>query len=73
MKKRTKSFDCIEHKRRVQKELLAEYEARKGEFASYGEFICATADESPEIRAWRERMAGGAKARGADSASRGGG
>jgi len=62
MKTKKKAFDCIEWKDRVQRELLAEYEARKGEFASYGEFIYATADESAEIRAWRERMAGAGKA-----------
>ncbi len=56
---RGKSFNCIEHKRRVQKKLLEEYEARKDEFASYADFIYRTADESEEIRAWRERIAGG--------------
>jgi len=59
--KKSKTFDCVEWKDHVQRELLAEYEARKGEFASYGEFIYATADESPEIRAWREKMAGGGR------------
>ncbi len=73
---RRKTFDCVEEKDRVQRELLAEYEARrsvglrrsrtqaarKDEFASYGDFIYATADESEEIRAWRERMAGAKRA-----------
>jgi hypothetical protein len=59
---RGKAFDCIEHKRRVQKKLLQEYEARKDEFASCADFIYRTADESEEIRAWRERIAGGRKA-----------
>ncbi len=62
MKTTKKTFDCIEWKDRIQGELLAEYEARKGEFASYGEFIYATADESAKIRAWRERMVGAGKA-----------
>ncbi len=57
-----KTFDCVEEKNRIQKELLAEYQARKDEFKSYADFIFATADESPEIRAWRERMAGGKRA-----------
>ena len=60
--KKKKAFDCLELKDRIQRELLAEYEARKDEFKSYADFIFATADESPEIRAWRERMAGGGKA-----------
>ncbi len=58
MKTRKKTFDCIQLKRRIQKELLAEYEARKDEFASYAEFIVKTADESEQIRDWRERIAG---------------
>ena len=36
---RGKVFDCIEHKRRVQKKVLEDYEARKDEFASYAGFI----------------------------------
>ena len=56
MKTKKKTFDCIEHKRRVQRDLMAEYEARKDEFASYADFIFATADESEQIRAWRARI-----------------
>lgn len=62
MTQRRKTFDCVEEKNRIQRELLAEYETRKDEFKSYADFIFATADESPEIRVWRERMAGGGKA-----------
>ena len=58
MAARTKTFDCVEEKRRIQKELMAEYEVRKGEFSSYADFIVKTAEESEEIRAWRERIAG---------------
>ena len=36
---RGKVFDSIEHKRRVQRKLLEDYEARKDEFASYADFI----------------------------------
>ncbi len=57
MKTRAKTFDCVEEKKRVQKLLLEEYEARKGEFSSYADFIVKTAEESEEIRAWRERIA----------------
>ena len=53
-----KTFDCVEEKKRVQKLLLEEYEARKGEFSSYADFIVKTAGESEEIRAWRERIVG---------------
>ena len=57
MKARVKTFDCVEEKKRIQKLLLNEYEARKDEFASYADFIVKTADESEEIRAWREKIA----------------
>ncbi len=56
-KTKRKTFDCVEMKRRIQKELREEYEARKAEFSSYAEFINATADESDEIRSFRERIA----------------
>ena len=36
-----KTFDCVEMKNRIQAERLAEYESRKGEFASYVDFINA--------------------------------
>ena len=51
------TFDCVEMKNRIQAELMLEYESRKGEFPSYADFIVATAAESDEIRAWRERIA----------------
>ena len=57
MATKRKAFDCVEMKNRIQRELMAEYEARKNEFSSYAEFIVATANESDEIRAWRERIA----------------
>ncbi len=34
MKTRAKTFDCVEEKKRVQKLLLEEYAARKGDFSS---------------------------------------
>ena len=56
MMSRTKTFDCVEMKNRIQRELRQEYETRKTEFASYAEFLNATADESEEIRAFREKV-----------------
>ncbi len=56
MMSRTKTFDGIEMKNRIQRELRQEYEARKAEFTSYAEFLNATADESEEIRAFREKL-----------------
>lgn len=56
MKTSSKSFDCVEMKERIQQELREEFELRKAEFASYADFINATADESQEIRAFREKV-----------------
>jgi len=44
-------------KNRVQQELRKEYQARKTEFASYADFLNATADESEDIRCFREKVA----------------
>lgn len=55
--KKTKTFDCVEMKNRIQRKLFEEYEARKDEFATYGEFINVTAEESEVIRAFRGRVA----------------
>jgi hypothetical protein len=52
----TKTFDCVEMKRRVQEELRAEYESRKGEFASYADFLRAKADQSPWVGQLRGRL-----------------
>ena len=41
MQTKTKTFDCVEMKNRIQAQLLAEYERRKGEFSSFGEFVKA--------------------------------
>ena len=45
VEKKEKAFNCVEMKRRAQAQLMAEYEARKNEFASYGEFIETKARE----------------------------
>ncbi len=63
MTKETKTFDCVEMKNRIQRELMAEYQSRKGEFSSYGDFIVGTADESEQIRAWRKKIAATARKR----------
>ena len=52
-----KTFDCVEMKDRIQRRLRQEYEARKGEFGSYGEFIRAVNAESESVRAFRARLA----------------
>lgn len=47
-----KAFDCVEMKREAQEKIMAEWEARKHEFSSYGEFLEAGIQESD----WGRRM-----------------
>lgn len=54
--KENKDFDCVEMKHRIQRELLEEYERRKDEFTSYGDFINKTAMEDPVIREFIEKV-----------------
>ncbi len=57
MVSRKKKFDCVEMKNRIQRDLRQEYEARKAEFASYVDFLNATANESEDIRTFRDKVA----------------
>jgi hypothetical protein len=57
MTTKTKTFDCVEMKRRAQEELQREYEIRQKEFASYEEFLNAKADQSPWVQEIREKIA----------------
>ena len=59
MPTKPKTFDCVQMKRLAQEKLLAEYESRREEFASYCEFLAATINEDP----WQRRI--WARARGA--------
>lgn len=59
MAAKTKAFDCVEMKRQAQKKLREEYEARKGEFVSFVEFIRVTANESGLAKAVRAKIAAG--------------
>ncbi len=52
MAARTKAFDCMEMKRKAQERIRAEWERRKGEFSSYGEFLEAGLKQSE----WGRRM-----------------
>ena len=53
---KAKAFDCVEMKDRIQADILAEYEARKDEFASFADFIEARAEASEWIRRMRRRF-----------------
>ena len=56
---KTKTFDCVAMKDRIQASLVAEYERRKHEFPTYMAFIRATAAESDWVQRFRARRAGG--------------
>jgi hypothetical protein len=56
METKRKTFDCVEMKDRIQRELMKEFEARRREFKTYADFINATAGEDPTVRAWRLKM-----------------
>lgn len=53
MRTKTKTFDCVAMKDRIQARLVAEYERRKDEFPSYMAFIQATAAESDWVQRFR--------------------
>ena len=57
MAKTNKIFDCVEMKNAAQQQLRQEYERRKNEFDSYVDFINSTANDSDEIRIFREQVA----------------
>lgn len=46
MKNKTKTFDCVELKRKSQESLEKEFESRRGEFASFADFLNAKVAES---------------------------
>ena len=58
MTTKTKTFDCVEMKNRIQAKRMAEYEAHKSEYVSYVDFVKARADRSDWVRQMRSRIAG---------------
>ena len=61
MKTRTKKFDCVAMKNRIQGKLMAEFEARKGEFDSYADFVVASVREHDWCRRQLERISHGSR------------
>lgn len=59
MATKTKTFDCVAMKNRIQAKRLAEYEARKDEFDSYLDFVRARSRDSQWARQLRERFGWG--------------
>ena len=57
MATKRRAFDCVKMKDDIQAKILAEYEARKSEFASFAEFVNVRASQSPWVRKMRRRTA----------------
>lgn len=62
MGKKSKAFDCVEMKERIQAEIRADYETRKDQFASFAEYLEASIKEDPWASAILEELTGGKKA-----------
>jgi hypothetical protein len=56
MTTKTKTFDCVEMKNRIQAQLMAEYEARRDEFASFMDFVRASGQKSDWLQQMREKF-----------------
>jgi len=56
MRTKVKTFDCVAFKTLAQRRLMKEFEARRGEFATYADFINTVAEENPKVRALREAL-----------------
>ena len=56
MAAKTKTFDCVEMKNRIQAERMAEYESRKDEFSSFLDFVRARKHESEWLRQVRKKF-----------------
>ena len=50
---KTKTFDCVEMKHRIQAEIMSDYLAHRDAYASYVEFVEARANASDWVRRMR--------------------
>ena len=57
MTTKTKTFDCVAMKNRIQAKLMEEYKTRKGEFNSYADFIVTSVREHNWCQKQLERIA----------------
>ena len=55
---KTKTFDCVEMKNRIQPKILADYEAHKDEFPSFLAFIRARNRRSAWVRRMERKFGG---------------
>jgi lysozyme family protein len=56
MKMKTKTFDCIEMKNRIQSERMTEFEADKNKYDSYADFIKARSEKSEWVQNMRKKI-----------------
>ncbi len=56
MPTRTKTFDCVEMKNRIQADRLSEYEAKKNEYASYVDFVNARMKHSELAKSLQQKL-----------------
>lgn len=56
MATKTKAFDCVDMKNRIQDERMAQYQAAKGQYASFEDFITARAQKSDWVRHIRRKL-----------------
>jgi len=58
MTTKSKTFDCVEMKNRIQAAIQVEYEAHRAEFPSFVEFVKAAAAQSEYARTMRRKFGG---------------
>ena len=56
MQTKTKTFDCVEMKNRIQAERMAEYESRKDEFPTYLDFINSRVKDSELMKVLMQKL-----------------
>ncbi len=56
MSTKIKNFDCVEMKNRIQAECMAEYEAKKSEYANFEDFVRARTGRSEWVKNMREKF-----------------
>jgi len=59
MKKKPKTFDCVEMKNRIQTERMTEYNRQKDKFSCYSDFVKARVEKSDWVRQMRKKFTTG--------------
>lgn len=56
MPTKTKAFDCVAMKNRIQDQRMAEYAAQKDKYVSFTDFVRARASKSEWVQEMRKRL-----------------